>query len=64
MRLETYFQLYPSDSSPPRLYGVKRAHKAETCYPMQDTVLTIGTLLFGISQYLVELIQSTLNKSK
>ena len=31
---------------------------------MRATVLTIGTLHEGIPQYLVELIQPTLNKSK
>ena len=31
----TYFQLYPSDPIPPRLYGVIKAHKPEKCYPMR-----------------------------
>ena len=60
----TYFQLYPSDPIPPRLYGVIKAHKPEKCYPMRAIVSTIGTPPCGISQYLVELIQPTLNKSK
>ena len=60
----TYFQLYPSDPIPPRLYGVIKAHKPEKCYPMRAIVSTIGTPPYGVSQYLVELIQPTLNKSK
>ena len=47
-----------------RLYGVMKAHKPEKCYRMQAIVSAIGTLLNGISQYFVELIQPTLNKSK
>ena len=49
---------------PPRLYGVIKAHKPEKCYPMRAIVSTIGTPPYDISQYLVELIQPTLNKSK
>ena len=60
----TYFQLYPSDPIPPRLSGVIKAHKHEKCYPMRAIVSTIGTPPYDISQYLVELIQPTLNKSK
>ena len=47
-----------------RLYGVMKAHKPEKCYCMQAIVSAIGTLLSSISQYFVELIQPTLNKSK
>ena len=53
----TYFQLYPSDPIPARLYGVIKAQKPEKCYPMRAIVSTIGTLPYGISQYLVELIK-------
>ena len=60
----TYFQLYPSGPIPTRLYGVIKAHKPEKCYPMRAIVSTIGTPPYGISHYLVELIQPTLNKSK
>ena len=48
----TYFQLYPSDPIPPRLYGVIKAHKPEKCYPMRAIVSAIGTLTYGIFQYL------------
>ena len=60
----TYSQLYPSDPIPPRLYGAIKAHKPEKCYPIRAIVSTIGTPPYGISQYLVELMQSMLNKSK
>ena len=50
----TYFQLYFSDPIPLRLYGVIKTHKPEKRYPMRTIV----------SQYLVQLIQATLNKSK
>ena len=59
-RTRTYFQLYPSDPIPPRLYGVIKAHKPEKCYLMAAIVLTIGTPPYGISQYLVDLTQPTL----
>ena len=59
----TYFQLYLSDPIPPRLYGVIKAHKPEK-YPMRAIVLTISTSPYGVPQYLVELIQPTLNKGK
>ena len=59
-----HFQLYPSDPIPSRLYVVIKAHKHENCDPMRAIVSTIGTPSYGISQYLVELIQPTLNKSK
>ena len=39
----TYFQLYPSDPIPPRLYGVIKAHKPEKFYPMRAIVSTIGS---------------------
>ena len=41
-----------------------KAHKPKKCYPMRAIVSTIGTPPYDISQYLVELIQPTLNKSK
>ena len=60
----TYFQLFSADPIPPRLYGVIKAHNPEKCFPMQAIVSTVGTLSYGISQYLVELIHPTRNKSK
>ena len=60
----TYFKFYPSDLIPPRLYGVIKAHKSENCYSVQAIVSTIGTPPYSIFQFLVELIQQTLNKSK
>ena len=60
----TVFQIYPSDPIPPRLYGVTKGHKPKKCYSMPATILTIGTPPYSVSQYLVELIQPTLNKSK
>ena len=62
--IRIYFQLYTSDPIPPRLYGVIKAHKPEKRNPMQAIVSTSGTPSYNISQYLVELIQPTLNKSK
>ena len=58
-----YFQIYPSDPIPPRLYGTIKAHKPEKNYPMRTTVSTIGTPAYGISKYLVQIIRPTLNKS-
>ena len=58
-----YFDLYPSDPIPPRLYGTVKAHKPEKNYPMRTIVSTIGTPPYGISRYLVNIIQPTLNKN-
>ena len=58
-----YFKIYPSDPIPPQLYGTIKAHKPEKNYPMRTIVSTIGTPAYGISKYLVEVIQPTLNKS-
>ena len=52
-----YFQTYPSDLITPRLYGTIKAHKPEKNYPMITIVTTIGTPAYGISKYLVEIIQ-------
>ena len=59
---KTYFELYPSDPIPPRLYGTIKAHKPEKNFPMRVIVSGIGTPPYGISKYLVDIIQSTLNK--
>lgn len=58
----TYFKIYPSDAIPPRLYGTVKAHKPEKNYPMRTVVSTIGTPQYGVSEYLVKIIQPTLNK--
>ena len=58
-----YFQIYPSDPIPPRLYGTIKAHKPEKNYPMRTIVSTIGTPAYRISKYLAQIIQPTLNKS-
>ena len=58
-----YFQIYLSDLVPPRLYDTIKAHKPQKNYPMRIIVSNIGTTAYGISKYLVEIIQSTLNKN-
>ena len=58
-----YFQIYASDPIPPRLYGTIKARKPEKNYLMRTIVSTIGTPAYGISKYLVEIIQPTLNKN-
>ena len=59
---KTYFELYPSDPIPPRLYGTIKVHKLNKNFPMQVIVSIIGTLPYGISKYLVDIIKPTLNK--
>ena len=61
---KTYFELYPSDTIPPRLYGTIKAHNPEKNFPMRVIVSTIRTLPYGISTYLVDIIQPTLNKNQ
>ena len=59
-----YYNFYPSDVIPPRLYGIIKAHKPEKNYLMRNIVSTIGTVPYGTSKYLIEIIQPTVNKSK
>nr|XP_047124319.1 uncharacterized protein LOC105844437 [Hydra vulgaris] len=60
----TYFKMYPSDCVPPRIYGMVKAHKPEKDYLMRPVVSTINTPPYGTSEYLVSIIQPTLNKNK
>ncbi|XP_065642690.1 uncharacterized protein LOC136074312 [Hydra vulgaris] len=60
----TYFKMYPSDCNPPRIYGMIKAHKPEKDYPMRPVVSTINTPPYGTSDYLVKIIQPTLNKNE
>ena len=60
---KTYFELYPSDPIPPRLYGSIKAHKPEKNFPMRVTVSTLAMPSYGISKYLVDIIQPTLSKN-
>jgi hypothetical protein len=60
---DEYQQIYPSDPIPPRMYGVVKAHKPEKLYPMRIVVSTIDTPNYGISNYLVKLIQPILNEN-
>ena len=59
-----YFKTYPSDPIPPRLCGTVKARKPEKNYPMRTVVSTIRTPPYGISKYLVKIIQPTLNNSQ
>ena len=59
-----YEDIYPSDPIPPRMYGTIKAHKPSKNYPMRIVVSTIGTVTYGISEYLVKLIQPILNKNR
>ncbi|XP_004210295.3 uncharacterized protein LOC101240958 [Hydra vulgaris] len=56
--------MYPSDCNPPRIYGMIKARKPEKDYPMRPVVSTINTPPYGTSDYLVKIIQPTLNKNK
>ena len=48
----------------PRMYGVVKPHKPEKNFPMRIVVSTIGTPSYRTSEYLVKIIQPTLNKNK
>ena len=58
-----YEATYPSNAIPPRMYGVVKAHKPEKNYPMRLVVSTVGSPPYGLSSYLVGVIQPTLNKN-
>ena len=59
-----YFQIYLSDPIPLQVYGTVKAHKLEKNHLMRTIVSTIGTSAYGISTYLVEIIQPTVKKIK
>ena len=48
----------------PRLYEVIKSQKPEKYYSMRAIAATLRKPPYGISQYLVELSQPNLNKSK
>ena len=58
-----FYDAYPSDPVPPRMYGMLKAHKPTKGYPMRLVVSTIGTPSHGTSKMLVEILQPTLNKN-
>jgi len=60
---QEYRDVYPSDPIAPRVYGVIKAHKPEKNFPMRMIVSTIGTANYGLSRFLVKLIQPTLNQN-
>ena len=55
--------IYPSDPTPPRLYCTIKAHKPEKNCPTRTILSIMGTPTYGISKYLVQIIQPKLNKS-
>ena len=59
-----YELVYPSDAIAPRMYGSIKAHKPEKDYPMRVIVSTIGTPVYGLSKYLVNIAQPTLDKNE
>ena len=61
---KTYHKMYPSDAIPPRAYGMCKAHKPSKQYPFRIVVSTIGTAPYGLSEYLVKIIQPTLSKNE
>ena len=58
-----FYNMYPSDTTPPRLYGFVKAHKPDKHFPMRPVVSTVGTAFYGSSKFLVDLLQPTLNKN-
>ena len=61
---KNYFKLFLSYPIPPNLYGKIKMHKPENNFPMRVIVSTISTPPYGISKYLVDIIQPTLNKNQ
>ncbi|XP_065658640.1 uncharacterized protein LOC136083162 [Hydra vulgaris] len=59
-----YRSIYPSEATPPRLYGVIKVHKPTNNYLMRIIVSTIGSPTYKLSNYLVNLIQPTSNLNK
>ena len=55
--------IYPTDAVPPRMYGLVKAQKPEKNYPMKLVVSTIDSPPYGLSSYLVGIIQHTLDKN-
>ena len=48
-----FFDMYPSDAVPPRMYGLLKVHKPQKDYPMRSVVSTIGSPMYGTSKHLV-----------
>ena len=59
-----FYEMYPSDAVAPRMYGMLKAHKPQKNYPMRLVVSTIGSPMYGVSKYLVGLIQPVLDKNE
>jgi len=59
-----YYEMYPSDAVPQRMYGMLKAHKSQKNYPMRLVVSTIGAPMYGVSKHLVSLIQPVLDKNE
>jgi len=59
-----YFQVYPSDATPPRIYGMVKAHKPQKNYPMRMVCSTLGSVSHGLAEHLVQIIQPTLDKNE
>ena len=53
---KTYLKLHPSDAMPLRLYQAFRAQKLEIIYKIRTILLTIGTVSYRRSKYLVDII--------
>ena len=60
----TFYDMYPSDANPPRMYGMIKAHKPNKQYPMRPVVSTVGTAFHGTSRHLVKLIQPILAQNE
>ena len=60
----TFYEMYPSDANPPRMYGMIKAHKPNKQYPMRPVVSTVGTAFHGTSRHLVKLIQPILAQNE
>ena len=57
-----YFGPYPLDLISSRLYGTVKAHKPGKNYSKQTIASTVGTPPHVISRYLVNIVQTVLNK--
>ena len=59
---KTYLKLYPSDPTPPLLYGLPKVHKQGV--PLRPIVSSIGSVTYQLSKHLASILSPLVGKSE
>ena len=62
MDRKTYLKLYPSDPTPPLLYGLPKAHKQDA--PLRPIVSSIGSVTYALSRHLANILSPLVGRSE